>query len=187
MAQIPQKRISLSKIEAARSQLETAINLYFNGGDPVSTHTLASAVLEVIRDLNKACNGTPMFSDLEACGVIRPDKLELARRAFRGAQNFFKHADKDPNALLDFNSEATAFYLFDAVEKYRELSGKHPPIIRVFALWFRVQWTELFHFANGEDAGLRVIRLIYTLNRKQEFFTEYLPRYVAEATKVASE
>jgi len=49
------------------------------------------------------------------------------------------------------------------VEKYRELSKENPPVMRVFALWFRVQWTEVFHFPNGEEKGLRIIRLIYSL------------------------
>lgn len=180
-------RITLSKLEVARRQLETAITMYFNGGDPVSTHTLAAASLEILRDLNNALQGSPMFSDLEASGIIKPDKLALARSAMRSAQNFFKHADKDPNGTLDFNPEATAFYLLDAIEKYRELSKENPPIVRVFGLWFRVQWTEVFHFANGEEHGLKIIRLIYTLDHKKKFFMEYLPRYVAEASKVAPE
>src|SRR6266852_3470274 len=149
-----ENRITLNKLEVARRQLETAIQMYFNGGDPLSTHSLATAALEVLSGLNNARKGSPMLSDLESSGAIRPDKLELARRVFRGAQNFFKHADKDPEGVLDFNPEATAFYLHDAVEKYRELSKENPPIVRVFALWFRVQWTEVFHFPNGEGKGL---------------------------------
>src|SRR5258708_7500140 len=127
----PEKgRFKLSKLEAARRQLETAISLYFNGGDPVSTHTLANSAMEVLSDLNKAWKGTPMISDLEASGAIRPDKLDVARQVFRGPQNFFKHADKDPNGVLDFHPEVPAGFILSAVEKYRELSGENPPIMR---------------------------------------------------------
>ncbi len=186
MNESQQSRIILGKLEVAHRQLETAIGMYFNCGDPVSAHTLATASLEVLRGLNTARNGSPMLSDLEASGVIRPDKLDLARRVFRGAQNFFKHADKDPRAVIDFNPEATAFYLHDAVEKYRELSKENPPIVRVFALWFRVQWTEVFHFPNGEGKGLAIVRLGYPLNDKAKFFAEFFPRYVAEASEPRS-
>ena len=163
MNESQENRITLNKLEVARRQLETAIQMYFLGGEPVSTHTLATSALEVLSGLNNARKGSPMLSDLECSGAIRPDQLKLARSVFRGAQNFFKHADKDPEGVLDFNPEATAFYLHDAVEKYREMSKENPPVMRVFALWFRVQWTEVFHFPNGEEKGLRIIRLIYSL------------------------
>lgn len=180
-------RIILNKLEVARRQLETAIELYFNGGDPVSTHTLATAALEVLSGLNSVRKGSPMLSDLEASGAIWPDKLDIARRAFREAQNFFKHADKDPERVLDFNPDATAFFLLDAAEKYRELSGENPPIVRVFALWFRVQWCEVFHFANGEEQVLAMTRSLYTLSDKTKFFADVLPRYVAEASQKTAE
>ncbi len=185
MTEIPQNRISLSKLEVARRQLETAITMYFKRCDPVSTHTLATAALEVLHDINKSRNGPPMLSDLEASGVIRPDKLEIVRKAFRAPQNFFKHANTDPKGILDFNPEATAGFILDAVEKYRELTGENPPILRVFSLWFRVQWTEVFHFSNGEECGLAMARSLYTLDAKAKFFADFLPRYVAEASKIA--
>jgi len=36
-------KVQVSKIEAARRQLTTAINLYFKNGDAVSIHTLAAS------------------------------------------------------------------------------------------------------------------------------------------------
>jgi len=176
-------RINLNKLEVSRRQIETAIQLYFNCGDPVSTHTLTTAALEVLSGLNDARKGSPMLSDLEASGVIRPDKLGVARKAFRKAQNFFKHADKDPGEILDFNPDATTFYLIDAVEKYRELSKRNPPVMRVFALWFRVQWTELIHFANGEEHYLRIARSLYSSDDKRKFYDTFLPLYIAEESK----
>jgi hypothetical protein len=83
MEESQKNRIIFNKLEVARRQLETAIQMYFNCGDPVSTHTLATAALEVLIGLNKARKGSPMLSDLEASGAIWPDKLEIARRAFR--------------------------------------------------------------------------------------------------------
>ena len=167
----------------ARRQLETAITLYFNGGDPVSTNTLATSALEIIRNVNTSRGGSPMLSDLEASGVIRPHKIDVARRVFRQAQNFFKHADKDPEGVLDFNPDATAGYILDALEKYRELTGENPPVMRVFALWFRVQWTDLFIFTNGEEQNFAAVRKFYASKDKPKFFADYLPRYMAEAVK----
>jgi hypothetical protein len=54
------KKIEISKLDAAKRQLKTAINLYFSYGDPVSIHTLASAAREILYDLNKKHSGMPI-------------------------------------------------------------------------------------------------------------------------------
>lgn len=176
-------RIKVGKLEVARRQLETAILLYFNKGDPISTHTLASASTEILSDLNDACKGSPMIFDLEASGIIRPDKLELARQAFRKPQNFFKHADKDPDEVLDFHPEVPAGFILAGVEKYRELSGENPPVMRVFALWFRVHWTEIFRFQDGEEAILEKAKSLFNFDDKEKFFAYFLSLYTADAAK----
>ena len=38
------QKLHVTKLDAARRQLETAITLWFHDGDPVSIHTLAAAV-----------------------------------------------------------------------------------------------------------------------------------------------
>jgi hypothetical protein len=47
------RKIKISKLEAARRQVETAIRIYFANGDPVSIHTLAAASLQILVDLDK--------------------------------------------------------------------------------------------------------------------------------------
>lgn len=49
--------LRLSKLDAARRQLETATKLYFEHGDEVSIHTLAAAAYSVIRDINEHRGG----------------------------------------------------------------------------------------------------------------------------------
>ena len=56
MGKLKQK-LRLTKLDAARRQLETAVRLYFHEGDPVSTHTLAAAAYNVLRALNKRQGG----------------------------------------------------------------------------------------------------------------------------------
>jgi argininosuccinate synthase len=55
--------IIVTKIEAARRQLNTAIELWFNDGDPVSIHTLASSAHQIIHDLNRRNKGPDLFLD----------------------------------------------------------------------------------------------------------------------------
>jgi len=173
--------IKLSKLEAARRQLESAITLYFNGGDPVSTHTLATACLEILCDLNTFRKGSPLASDID---TIPPEHRQKVRVAFRKAQNFFKHADEDPNEVLDFNPESTTFFMVDAVEKFRELSGENPPVIRVFALWCRVHWSVVFrNIPKENEPYLKLLRSQFPMNDKPMFFAKFLPLYFAETAK----
>jgi hypothetical protein len=50
--------LPVSKFDAARRQLETAIRLYFFQGDPISIHTLASAAAQILQDLSGHRGGT---------------------------------------------------------------------------------------------------------------------------------
>jgi hypothetical protein len=47
------KEFKVSKLDAAKRQLETAIRLYFSDGDPVSIHTLTAAAYNILRDVTK--------------------------------------------------------------------------------------------------------------------------------------
>jgi hypothetical protein len=48
--------IHISKFDAAKRQLETAIRLWFHSGDPVSVHTLAAASHQLLHDLGNLCS-----------------------------------------------------------------------------------------------------------------------------------
>jgi hypothetical protein len=51
MAQKKPAGIRVTKQDAAKRQLETAIGLWFSEGDEVSTHTLATSALKVLHDV----------------------------------------------------------------------------------------------------------------------------------------
>jgi hypothetical protein len=56
------RKIKISKLDAARRQLDTAIRLYFMEGDPVSVHTLAAAAFEILKDLVRSGQGLERFT-----------------------------------------------------------------------------------------------------------------------------
>jgi hypothetical protein len=62
----PEGKIWVGKLEAARRQIETAIWLRFNGGDPVSVHTLCCAGYGLVEGLNEFVGGEMMLKDLGA-------------------------------------------------------------------------------------------------------------------------
>jgi hypothetical protein len=98
----------ISKLEAALRQLETAIILWFNHGDPISIHTLASAAHQIIYDINKARKGPAMSPDSD---IVKPEHLSEWRRILKAAPNFMKHADKDPNETILFAPEFNDYVL----------------------------------------------------------------------------
>jgi hypothetical protein len=86
---------SISKLEAARRQLDWAIRLLLAGEDSVSTHTLAYASYCLLRDL-RGRGPSKVLKKLE-------EKLKL-----REVPEFFKHAESDPTDILEEHSPKTA-------------------------------------------------------------------------------
>lgn len=168
--------IKISKLEAARRQLETAIVMFFNRGDAVSTHTLVAAAAGVIQDVNTAKGGKPMIMDFQE---VKPEHRKQLHKLVREAENFFKHADRDPDAVLEFQPESTMFMILDAVEKYHELSGENPPITSIFTVWFKAYMPHLFPDVEKNRALFsNLIERCQKIDRTA-MFTEMLPVFVA--------
>jgi hypothetical protein len=86
---------SITKIEAARRQLATAIELWFHDKDQVSIYALSFAAYEVIHFVSKRKGRTRdlIFDSL----ILKKEYENNFFRLVRGTANFFKHADRDPN------------------------------------------------------------------------------------------
>src|SRR5712691_7914594 len=128
-------KLHISKLDAARRQLETAVRLYFSAADPVSIHTLTSAAHELLAGVNRTRGGPAMIED-SLLQWVKPDKVADARRRLRAAANFFKHADRDAEETHVFSPSQTEMRLFDAREAYRSITGELVPILAVYRLWF---------------------------------------------------
>jgi hypothetical protein len=164
---VDQRKIKISKLDAARRQLDTAIRLYFTEADPVSVRTLAAAAFEIPKDLDEYGPKTGTFHDhLEA--NVKPEYLKRVIDIFRGPQNFFKHADTDPNDVLDFALATPEMFLISAVEKYVELAAERSAEMIVYGLWFghqlwrvRLAGTVEKLFAQSTERLLQTARSAY--------------------------
>jgi hypothetical protein len=131
----------LDKEEVAVRQLDTAIRLLFDGGDVVSVHTLACAAANVLRDILKTQGGEAWQDAIIKSypGIEREIYQTLAR-----AQNFFKHADRDPEEELDFDEGTNDETIIVATLEYGDLLRLGAPSGRtktttpmsVFQLWY---------------------------------------------------
>lgn len=137
-----EKQIKIAKLEAAKRQLETAIILYFNDKDPISIHTLVCASHEIIANLNKKTNGTPLI--LEGT-IVKEEYKKDFRDMVREAKNFFKHANKDSDEVLDFNPDTNDHYLLDACEGYQLLTGEKNPYFITYRGWFNYKYPQILN------------------------------------------
>jgi hypothetical protein len=129
--------LRISKLDAAKRQLRTAITMWFTGGDPVSTHTLAFAAHEIIHAVSKARD--PSRPDLLFdSAYVREDKRKEFNDIFRESGNFFKHGDRDPHAVVKFAPGMTEIFFYYSGYGL-ELCGESPlDEFTVFLLWMQI-------------------------------------------------
>ena len=114
-----------SKLDAACRQLNTAILLWFAEGDPVSIHMLACSAYQIVHD----CNTHHMARI--CCTIAWCLRMSTAERwaIVSKKGTIFKHADKDPAGMIEFDSAITeVFILFTSGGL--EMLGKQPDEIR---------------------------------------------------------
>jgi hypothetical protein len=128
---VPPEYFVVLKEEAATRQLETAITLWFNYGDPVSIHTLASAANEIFHRMS-ARKGQP--SVLEAWLKTQP---KVVRDQARKSQNFFKHASTDPDGKIPYFPQEGEMKILDAMLCYKHLrNGYLTPLMCAFEMFW---------------------------------------------------
>ncbi|MHB1076356.1 hypothetical protein [Thiobacillus sp.] len=148
---------SLTKIEAAKRQLVTALRLFFDDCDPVSVFTLASNAWEIIDALCE--NGGILSLSGQTRGHLPPDKDLRQHYVNSPYRNYFKHADRDPYIELSgFDDLKNDGMLFLAVEDYIRLNHQSPLEFQVYQLWYLAIYTEKI----ADDALERVMPEIET-------------------------
>lgn len=133
--------MKVDKEQVAVSQLNTAIWLLFNGMDIVSAYALASASSTVFCDLLHEFGEKAWFDDRIQC---YPEKTKKdAINALRLVQNFFKHADRNPNDELEFEEadvdEALIFATLEYVSLIRTKKTSQKELtteMAIFQMWY---------------------------------------------------
>lgn len=150
-------KIYISKLDAAKRQLDVAINLFFKNGDPVSIHALTAAAYDVLVSLSKAEGIYSVLKDTELYVKKGHEKEYFA--ILNKPQNFFKHADKDSKEILEFNPEATSLFLLDAVRLYTKLTNEKQNNMIVYANWFSLMYPNLLKDEYKKECELRRAQL----------------------------
>lgn len=149
----PAVPLKISKLNAAKRQLETAIRLYFCNGDPVSIHTVAAASYTVLRDVTEKSGADPMLIKGHFLEMVKPEYKKEFLKKVNEAENFFKHADNDHQATLEFEPELTELHMIDACAQYRKLTGHEPIVFAVYRAWFTMHHPDAFILADELKAA----------------------------------
>jgi hypothetical protein len=169
------RKLTISKLDAAKRQLDTLIRLYFNNDDPVSIHTLAAASYNVLKDLNKKRGGKPMFLKEQFLDLIREDRRKEIHDLVNEAENFFKHADRDPESALEFNPEQTDLLIHESCSVYSLLSGESPPLLRLFQGWYMARNPDLFILPEEQMTLLKKLQPDAISLGRAAYFKKMLP------------
>jgi hypothetical protein len=168
-------KLKLSKLDCARRQLELAIELYFMERDPVSVHTLTGAVRQILSDISKHRGANPLFTEIEALkGIVILGKEKELSKLFKAAQNFFKHADEDPEDSIDFSPEINELLLWEASFKYAELSSENTPAMKAMSIWFHVRNPHLFTYDEAHKVIVGQAAHLLKSMSKTQFFQQML-------------
>lgn len=158
--------LTITKLDAARRQLETAVFLFFNDGDAVSIHTLTCAAYNVVRDVNNHRGGPQMLAKQRYLQM--PGKPTLA--AMNEPENFFKHADRDPDASFDFVADYTECLLVDACRTYADLTGERVIAFDCFLLWFMCRDQSQFDIAESVRPFADEAQRLFKAGDRQGFY-----------------
>jgi len=144
--------IRVNKPEAARRQIEVAIRLLFSNDDPVAIHTLTAAGFRILRDIahGKGIGRIQRWLDEN----IKPGMAGEYWAAINRPANFLKHADADPDEVLDgVKEEVNDGMLLMACMYYQDIGYELTPTMTGFMRWASAMYPHLIR----EDLPVKAI------------------------------
>jgi hypothetical protein len=94
LADLNAPAFQITKFDAGRRQLRTAIELWFMNGDPVSIHALSYAAHEIIHRLFRVQGGSDLLFDTT---LVKDEYRKEFTKQLKEDANFFKHAERESN------------------------------------------------------------------------------------------
>jgi hypothetical protein len=124
--------LTVTKLDAAHGQLNAAIRLWFEGGDPVAIHTLVSAAHEIIHALFRKKGLKGLLFDTP---LVRRDARQSWSGIFKSPANFFKHAyNETADAVIEFDPALSQLMMHACCKALRNLG--EPISAEEFALTY---------------------------------------------------
>ncbi|MGC1361272.1 MAG: hypothetical protein WA419_12585 [Silvibacterium sp.] len=153
----------ITKTDAAERQLNTAIRLFFENRDHLSSYALAIASREVTDDVIQSRYSELYQRELARVGdpqkvclsyreelkvLIKPDFYKDFLTLDRKWQNFLKHADRDPDAEIEpLTTKQLALVILTAMRNYFLLTRHATIEMKTFFVWIAVAEPQLIKSA----------------------------------------
>ncbi len=160
--------ITITKLDAARRQLKTAIELYFSDGDPVAIHTLVFAAHEIIDNLLKA---TGRKSRMFRPSSVRKDKRQTWAQILKRDANFFKHANNDLKSSIKFHPFSNDFFFVHALSALDEIGEPRSMEGLAMSFWLRLRHPDLYTEEYPRSAY--PINILDRITERPQFFAMF--------------
>jgi hypothetical protein len=151
-AQFWHRKMKLTKIDVAEAQILAAVRLFFEDGHPVPVYTLANAACEIVATIGEKIDVETVQQEL---ATSRGIGLKEMLRPLGTAANFFKHADRDADATLDFDEGDAEVVLQLACHDFGRITGGMPIEAQIYEAWIAT-----IAFPRVSEAPLRSQELI---------------------------
>jgi hypothetical protein len=169
----PIKR-KVMRLDAVRCQIDSAIKAYFLWDDLVSALTLAGAAERVLSDLQPQDGivGVDARSIRSMANLhIRTEHQKEAATLFRADYDFFRHADRKPQAEYELNEMTVDFFLYASIGAFEFLKQEKTAAMKTFTWWFMAKYPD---WMKRDSPHLEVVEQIAEMTHsisKKDFFT----------------
>ncbi|WP_460449095.1 hypothetical protein [Alsobacter sp. SYSU BS001988] len=133
---------TLNKLEAVERLLIAAIRMIIFREDVLAANLLATSAHNFLNEYEKA-KGLTMSRSYRR--MMEGKRLEEGFKATSRVANFLKHADRDPDAVLEVPDlvAMTDLVIFGSIENYRSLTGGIGSHMHFFMIFFLAQNPDL--------------------------------------------
>ena len=129
----------ITRFEAIRDQISSAIRMFFLWDDLVSAVTLAGAAERVMSDLQPQDGiiGVDAYSIRSMVNLyIKEEHHKDAAKLFRKDYDFFRHADRNATQSHELKESSVTWLIFIAICSFEFLKQEKTMEMRAFIWWF---------------------------------------------------
>lgn len=166
---VPEK-ITVTKLDVVRRQLDTAITLWFANADPISIHTLASTSHEILHILYKRKGLNGLLFDAP---IVKDEHRSKWAYHLTKHYTFFKHARADADRSIEFQPEVNEFLIYFSIHGLTEMKEPLTTLQEAFKNWHFINRPEFLIEGAYERLKVDTLDEMRALN-KQQFLHQFL-------------
>ena len=170
--------ITLDKKDVVVRELNQAIRMFFHNEDPICIHLLVCSANNILHSLMNA-NKQPIllgYNGLLQKIYIKKEFQEEFRKEFEMKRhdfyNFFKHAKKDVNKIIDFNPNLNIYFMFENLIFIKQLNIQFTKEMQYFYFWLYVSHRRFF--IKNEEFDNEILKYEFKDSEGYEYFDEFM-------------